>query len=328
MGHLPKGCKQFSRLPWKRGSLKLWRPQHGDHSSGDFFLFFSGVAGAKEAAGPTTAGPRTAKANVAIPCGPAPPCADADQPTSLASGRAAAARNLATCCCMSISSLCAEGVPLLSLLRPTGPRPAVLQEPPGPPKEPPQSSLSAKAPAFQPGQTWQKQVATPEQDTSTYGVFAAPAAQGNRAVLQQLPQQRNEQRLRAQCPVPAAQWPQHSNAEPRPQPRPQRARMQQGVTQQPPQPAARHETPLPTRRPEEPGLDLHWHHADAKSEECPHAQHHLSTDRVQWRANEEWERHQWPKQDWSDWQQEWRGESWGEWAARSGRHQGGRPWQA
>ena len=122
----------------------------------------------------------------------------------------------------------------------------------------PQSSLSAKAPAFQPGRTWQKPVAAPdvqaagwsrskdhrhqapvEEGPSTSSVFIAAALQANRGVLQPLPEQR------AQCPVSAVPC-QRSSPEPR-----------QPVSERPPQPAARHKQPPPTQRPVEPAPDLH-----------------------------------------------------------------------
>ena len=152
-----------------------------------------------------------------------------------------------------------------------------------------------KAPAFQPGRTWQKPVATPEQDPSTHGVFEAPALQGSRSVLQQLPQQSEQHGLRARCPVSAARWPQHSNADPGPA-----TAATAPCSRDPTRPASSaHETP----------------HAD----KCPHAQRRVSTDR--------WEGEDWSGQDRQElWRQEWRGESWGDWASRSRR--GGWSWKA
>ena len=211
-------------------------------------------------------------------------------------------------------SLCVESA-LRAFLRPRGPPPAVLQELPGPPTEP---QLSAKAPAFQPGRTWQKPVAAPdvqaagwscskdhrhqapvEEGPSTSGVFIAAALQAKRGVSS-----------RCQSNVPSAQFRQCHASAPVLNPGSQSVN---GPSSQ--QPGAK---PPPTRP------DLHWHPADAHLQEFAHAHRQVPIN-LQWHASEEdiWE------EGWEDWQewwrQEWRGAFRGDWAARNGRNPGSWP---
>ncbi|CAE7195557.1 unnamed protein product, partial [Symbiodinium pilosum] len=229
---------------------------------------------------------------------------------------------------------------------PSGPPPAKLQEPPGPPTEP-QSGLSAKAPAFQPGYAWQKappaQCAVAIHSYPEHGdqrCHQVPVERGNGNIMSMtLPRTPLQAAQHEGPPLPPADhWPsQSSNLGSRPvlsqtdpshaaqDYHPARAQMGPGKSRvsadsyQPiPQQAARHGGPAPAQRRQYEELPApHRHQAwNSRSPEAPNTRQQVAVMRRQQRPVQEAETGHWEDswgQDWQeqDWhEQDWHGQEW------------------
>ena len=238
-------------------------------------------------------------------------------------------------------------------LRPSGPPPAKLQEPPGPPTEPQKGSvrgLSATAPAFQPGHAWHK--APPAQCPETTYPFPehgdqhchqVPVERGT--IMSMPPSVQAHPLILPHTPLPANQWPsQSSNLGSRPafsqahpshaakDYHPARAHMGPGTSSmsadsyQPiPQQVALHGGPAPAQRRQYEERPAPRHHP-ARNSRCPQEAETGHLD-------DSWGQQEWRGQDWEAewWRQGWRG-AWSDWAASLSQDQGSKggwsSWQA
>ncbi|CAE7227279.1 SEP2, partial [Symbiodinium pilosum] len=227
---------------------------------------------------------------------------------------------------------------------PSGPPPAKLQEPPGPPTEP-QSGLSANAPAFQPGYAWhqapptQCPVATyPCPEHGDQRCHQVPLERGN--ILSMTPSVQAHPFVRARTPLHAAQH----EGPPLPLPPSQSSDLGPRPVLSQTQQAARHGGPAPAqRRQYEERPAPHHHQArNSRPPDVPNTQRQVAAGRRQrhpaqeaetghWQdswGQQEWQEHEWHEEEWhvQDWQAEWWREDWrgpwSDWAASLGQKQG------